>query len=222
MGEGLFRRLKRRDGTIESTFWKTGMRAVKSVLNAPMLAGILLAGAALPARSSTGSEAHLHAREPIAAPAGFRGVCARYEWACARTGRDNAQSGTVLQLAKAVNSSVNSSTRTVSDRRQYGNEEVWALPTSYGGDCEDIVLLKKRELVLRGIAPERLLIATVLDRRRIAHAVLVLRTGDQDLVLDNLKNSILPWRKTGYSFLRMQNPSAPHKWDAVLAGGVFR
>ena len=46
--------------------------------------------------------------------------------------------------------------------------------------------------------------------------------GDEDLVLDNLKNSILPWRKTGYSFLSMQNPSAPHKWDAVLAGGVFR
>jgi predicted transglutaminase-like cysteine proteinase len=222
MGEGCFRRRERRDGTIESIFRKVGMCAVTSVLNAIALTGFVLAGAALPAWSGTGSEAHLLARQPIAAPVGFKGVCARYEWACARSGRDNAQSGSALQLAKVVNTSVNRTTRSVSDRRQYGNEEVWALPTSYGGDCEDIVLLKKRELIRQGIAPERLLIATVLDRRRSAHAVLVLRTGDEDLVLDNLKNRILPWRKTGYSFLRMQNPSAPHKWDAVLAGGMFR
>ena len=161
-------------------------------------------------------------RKPIAAPEGFRGVCARYKWACARSGRGIGKADGVLRVAKAVNTSVNRSTRAVSDLRQYGDEEVWALPTSLGGDCEDIALLKKRELIKRGIAPERLLIATVLDRNRGSHAVLVLRTGDEDLVLDNLKNSILPWRKTGYSFLSMQNPSAPHKWDAVLAGGVFR
>ena len=94
-----------------------------------------------------------------------------------RSGRGIGKADGVLRVAKAVNTSVNRSTRAVSDLRQYGDEEVWALPTSLGGDCEDIALLKKRELIKRGIAPERLLIATVLDRNRGSHAVLVLRTG---------------------------------------------
>ncbi|MGB3316324.1 MAG: transglutaminase-like cysteine peptidase [Albidovulum sp.] len=198
-----------------------GKGLATSVLILTAIVGFGLIGMAQPARSGTGTETHLVPRQPIAAPTGFNGVCDRYIWACARGGYDTEQIG-VLHLAKTVNASVNRTTRAVSDRRQYGDEEVWALPTSFGGDCEDIVLLKKRELVLRGVAPESLLIATVLDNRRAAHAVLVLRTGDEDLVLDNLKNRILPWQKTGYSFLRMQNPEAPHKWDAVLAGGVFR
>lgn len=222
MGEGDFRCLKRRDRRGVSSFSVSGSRIAANVLSLAAAVGVALLMTALPVRSGTGGEAHLRPRQPIAAPAGFRGVCARYEWACAKSGRGIGAADNDLQLAKAINTSVNRKTRAVSDRQQYGDDEVWALPTSFGGDCEDIVLLKKRELIQRGVAPERLLIATVLDRRKSAHAVLVFRTGDEDLVLDNLKNSILPWRKTGYSFLRMQNPSAPNRWDAVLAGGVFR
>lgn len=172
-----------------------------------------------PAVLATTYDAHILPQKPIAAPSGFQGVCARYVWACARSGA--AVGAPDLDLVRAVNRAVNRKTRALSDRRQYGSDEVWALPTSSGGDCEDIVLLKKLELVSQGFPPEALLIATVLDRRRMSHAVLVLRTGDVDLVLDNLRDQILPWRKTGYSFMRMQNPSAPHRWDAVLAGGEF-
>ncbi len=222
MKDGHLRRPKGRGGRVESRPKTSGTRASLRILAFAAVAGLATLTAAFPARSGTGGDAHIVSRKPIAAPDGFKGVCARYKWACARSGRGLGTADGALQLAKFVNTSVNRSTRSMSDRRQYGNEEVWALPTSRGGDCEDIVLLKKRELIQRGVAPEHLLIATVLDRNRASHAVLVLRTGDEDLVLDNLKNSILPWRKTGYSFLRMQNPSAPHKWDAVLAGGVFR
>ncbi len=168
------------------------------------------------------SDPYIHPRKPIAAPEGFAGICDRYRWACARGGTGGLAGAQAVRVAKAINAAVNRTTRAISDRRQYGTEEVWALPTAAGGDCEDIVLLKKMKLIGEGVAPDRLLIATVLDRRGGSHAVLVLRTEEEgDLVLDNLGNRVVPWTKTGYSFLRMQNPSSPRKWDAVFAGGMF-
>jgi predicted transglutaminase-like cysteine proteinase len=117
---------------------------------------------------------------------------------------------------------VNRQVRPITDRRQYRRDEHWALPTSRGGDCEDFALLKKRELIALGVPADKLLIATVLDRKRQPHAVLVLSTLQGDYVLDNLTSRIKPWGQTGYSFLRMQDPRAPERWVAVLAGGIFK
>ena len=109
--------------------------------------------------------------------------------------------------------------RAIEDDRQYGVAEHWALPTRTGGDCEDFALLKKRELVSVGIDPSRLLLATVLDRQRNPHAVLVFRSDAGDLVLDNLTNQIRPWRATRYMFLQMQDPDRPTRWVNVFASG---
>ena len=54
-----------------------------------------------------------------------------------------------------------------------------------------------------------------------SHAVLVVRTHKGDVVLDNMTSRILPWKRTGYAFLKMQNPEQPAKWDAIWAGGVL-
>jgi predicted transglutaminase-like cysteine proteinase len=163
----------------------------------------------------------LSAKQAIAAPSGSAGICSRYAWACARTGHLNMTDEAALRLARGVNSAVNRQTHPISDRAQYGVEERWALPTPRGGDCEDVVLLKKKALISQGISPDRLLIATVLDRNRGSHAVLVLRTAAGDYVLDSLVSSIKPWRATGYSFLKMQNPASPSHWNAIFAGGIF-
>jgi predicted transglutaminase-like cysteine proteinase len=63
--------------------------------------------------------------------------------------------------------------------------------------------------------------ATVLDKRVSSHAVLVLRTGQGDYVLDNATNQILPWTKTGYTFLKLQDPKRKSTWRAVMEGGLF-
>jgi len=76
-------------------------------------------------------------------------------------------------------------------------------------------LLKKRDLIKAGIDPRKLLLATVLDTRKNAHAVLVYRSSQGDLVLDNLTNRIKPWSDTRYLFLRMQDPKQPRKWVGV-------
>ena len=66
------------------------------------------------------------------------------------------------------------------------------------------------------MAPNRLLVAVVLDRKRQPHAVLVLRSDMGDFVLDNLNKRVLPWQKTGYAFLRMQDPRDPTRWVSVM------
>ena len=160
-------------------------------------------------------------RAEVTAPPGAQGICAMYDWACAKTNRTILVDDALMQTVRAVNSRANRSIRPISDFNQYRVMERWSLPTARGGDCEDYALYKKRELIRAGIPAEQLLIAVVLDRKRQPHAVLILRTGTQDLVLDNMNSRILPWQKTGYTFLRLQNPRQPSGWVSVMAGGML-
>lgn len=208
---------------------RSAAAALFARIKTPLSCGALVAasafmiGAATPAQAvGPSSDAFLVAKRSVAAPKGSVGLCTNYRWACARTGSRGVSNEAALRLAKAVNNRVNRTTREIEDLAQYGREEHWALPTATGGDCEDFALLKKKKLIESGVASETLLMATVLDRDLRSHAVLVMRTDDGDLVLDNLSNRILPWKRTGYTFLRMQNPSSPRRWDAIIAGGVAR
>ncbi|WP_372574400.1 transglutaminase-like cysteine peptidase [Ruegeria jejuensis] len=149
------------------------------------------------------------------APSGANDLCRSYAWACAGSRGQRLDSALEFDLVRQVNRQVNAVTRDVTDRQQYNMEEKWALPTRMGGDCEDFALLKKRDLIRLGVDPRRLLLATVLDRRRNAHAVLIYRSSQGDLVLDNLSNQIRPWKATGYIFLRMQDPRRPRSWVGV-------
>lgn len=162
-------------------------------------------------------------RMEVPAPAGAKDLCRVLGWACARStpsAGPAAPAAAVVDLARQVNLGVNRHVAPLSDESQYRRAEHWALPTARGGDCEDFALLKKRELMARGVAPERLLLATVLDLEQASHAVLILRTDAGDLVLDNLTDRIATWRETGYTFLRMQDPADPSRWTAVVAGGL--
>ncbi|MCA0906648.1 transglutaminase-like cysteine peptidase [Ruegeria marisrubri] len=148
-------------------------------------------------------------------PSGAANLCAEYKWACAEKRSVSMSSQQELKVVEQVNRRVNRSTREVTDQSQYKMTERWALPTDRGGDCEDFALLKKRDLIHAGVDPSKLLIATVLDTRRVPHAVLVYRSSNGDLVLDNLTNRIKPWTATRYLFLRMQDPNRPGRWVGV-------
>ncbi|MEY4983240.1 MAG: hypothetical protein RIR62_1506 [Pseudomonadota bacterium] len=156
---------------------------------------------------------------PVAPPAGAAALCRTLPFACAG-GQGAAVPATVMAEIARINRAANR-IPALTDQAQYGRAEVWALPTARGGDCEDIVLLKKRALLRAGIAPDRLLIATVLDPNRAGHAVLILRAEAGDLVLDNLTDAILRWDRTGYAFLRVQDPAAPDRWVTSFAGGFL-
>jgi predicted transglutaminase-like cysteine proteinase len=175
-----------------------------------------------PALAGSSNGAFLVGHRPITAPAGFHGLCSKYGWVCARSNRASISQNAALKVARAVNLQVNRQTRQIDDQKQYGKEEYWTLPSKRGGDCEDLVLLKKKTLLERGVSSETLLIATVLDRNLNSHAVLILRTKKGDLVLDSLTNKIVTWKQTGYTFLKLQDPRSLSRWQAVLAGGVIK
>ena len=192
------------------------------------LRGLVLAAAgmaALVAGTGTlhaGQDAFLTARMTVSSPAGANDLCQRYPWACMRSAGAAKISGDQLDYAIKLNRQINREVRSISDQAQYGRMEYWALPTARGGDCEDFALLKKKQLIAAGLDPQALLISTVLDRNRNAHAVLVMRTVHGDYILDNLRNEVKHWRQTGYTFLRMQDPADPRKWTAVIDGGIMR
>ncbi|MBM9593279.1 transglutaminase-like cysteine peptidase [Roseitranquillus sediminis] len=182
-----------------------------------VLAPLVILGTALAAPSADAG-AFLGARMAVDPPSGAQALCQTYDWACARSAASAPLTPEQVDVAKRVSRAVNQQFREISDQSQYGREEVWALPTSRGGDCEDFALIKKRELIARGLPADRLMLASVLDRKRKSHAVLVIRTESGDLVLDNLTDRVLPWHRTGYMFLRMQNPQDAAGWVAVLEG----
>lgn len=182
---------------------------------------LMLALSGLPVVAAAGSDrAILPIKAPVRAPDGASALCTTYPWACA-TGTGAAIGMAELMVIRQVNDRGNRLIIPLTDAEQYGRAEVWALPTAAGGDCEDYVLWKKRELVMAGLSPDRLLIATVLDRDRASHAVLIVRTGAGDLVLDNVTDDILLWDQTGYAFLRVQDPDAPTRWRTSFSGGFL-
>jgi predicted transglutaminase-like cysteine proteinase len=97
--------------------------------------------------AAANSKAFLYAKSATTAPPGAQRLCTRYKWACKRSGKSRVNSTVALEIAKLVNSQVNRQTRQIEDQRQYGKAEYWALPSSRGGDCEDLVLLKKKKLI---------------------------------------------------------------------------
>jgi predicted transglutaminase-like cysteine proteinase len=104
--------------------------------------------------------------------------------------------------------------RALTDQEIYGVEERWVMPTTVG-DCEDYVLLKQKMLIQRGFAPSDLLITVVLQPNGDGHAVLVVRTDRGDFVLDNMRNKVLLWSDTEYTFLKRQSSKNAGQWVKI-------
>jgi predicted transglutaminase-like cysteine proteinase len=113
-----------------------------------------------------------------------------------------------MSQLQQINSQVNSTIREVSDLEQYGREDVWALPTSGKGDCEDFALLKRKILIERGWPSAALSVAVGSTAQGEAHAVLLVSTAQGQYVLDNLTSSILSPERTGHTFYARQSGRA--------------
>ncbi len=82
------------------------------------------------------------------------------------------------------------------------------------GDCSDYAVTKRHELLARGWPSGALLLAEVILPSREHHLVLVVRTREDDLVLDNLSSDIRPASQSDYRWLRMQRKDNPNYWLA--------
>ncbi len=117
-----------------------------------------------------------------------------------------------------VNDHVNSTIVEVSDMEQYGREDVWTLPTSGKGDCEDFALLKRKLLVQRGWPASALSVSLGMTAQGEAHAVLTVATNQGDYVLDNLRSAVLPAGRTGITFHSRQSGAKPGRWVSATTG----
>jgi predicted transglutaminase-like cysteine proteinase len=113
-----------------------------------------------------------------------------------------------------VNERVNSSILAVTDRDHWGVLDQWDYPDDGLGDCEDIQLLKRKLLVQAGLPHRALRMTAVIDDQGQGHAVLMALTDQGDFILDNKRAAILPWRQTGYTFIKREG-SAGNAWVAL-------
>ena len=120
------------------------------------------------------------------------------------------------RLLYQINNFVNHKIAPVTDQDLYGVAENWTYPTT-AGDCEDYLLLKKRQLEKLGFPAKSLRITVVLQEKGEGHAVLTVTTAEGDYVLDNRRNEILLWNDTNYTFLKRQSESDPRRWVSLLS-----
>ena len=108
-----------------------------------------------------------------------------------------ARARTKIELVRQVNIQVNHAIAYRSDMMNYGVLDYWASPEETArrgaGDCEDIAIAKLWMLTKLGIPDTNMQVVIVKDLRRGAgHAVLNVRIGESNLILDNMTDTVVP------------------------------
>lgn len=200
------------------------MGMVGKVLMAGLLCLLALSAPALASKKAGASAQEYGETLP---PIGFVEFCQRNAEACDQRPagkRKLAMDDEKWLLVRMVNAFVNGAIAPVTDETLYGTPEYWTIPAD-AGDCEDIVLLKKKILQQKGIPAEALRITVVLDEQGEGHAVLTLVTTRGDFVLDNRRNDIRSWHAANYTMLKRQSAEDPRKWvslESSSKGSAFR
>lgn len=160
--------------------------------------GVVLAGALVPAAAVAASRA----------PLGYQLMCLKSPQECKGGGSASVKATEdVLQTLKRVNAHVNRAIKPRNDR----GADVWTASAT-SGDCEDYVLAKRRALVKAGFSASALRIAYVKTRSGEGHAILVVKTSQGELVLDNLNGSVRPLSQSGYRIVSMSGAN-PMSWS---------
>ncbi len=119
-----------------------------------------------------------------------------------------------------VNRSVN---RDITPQRNEGGvlTEEWLISPKYG-DCNDYAVTKRHELLELGWPSRTLLLSEVVIASGEHHLVLVARTSDGDVVLDNLNANVYPVSKAHHGWVRIQSPGNPKFWSTVRYAAPMR
>ncbi|WP_245520236.1 transglutaminase-like cysteine peptidase [Mesorhizobium sp. M00.F.Ca.ET.217.01.1.1] len=150
-------------------------------------------------------------------PPAFYSFCSRQPSLCSTAGGTKvvALRPQLSAQLNEINLSVNSRITEVSDRAVVGKNDDWRVPT-VSGDCEDIAILKKLELMKRGW-PASALLLTVASYHGEGHTVLTVRTNEGDLVLDNLTGAVRDWSSTPYNYFARQAQGNGRRWERIGA-----
>jgi predicted transglutaminase-like cysteine proteinase len=148
-------------------------------------------------------------------PYGWVDFCHRYEGECeggATEPLDVHLSAKALREINKVNVWVNTHVEPVSDMDHWGVVDQWDYPSDGRGDGEDYALLKRKMLADMGFPRQALLMTVVRDHNGEGHAILTVKTDGGEFVLDNLSDAMLPWKETGYRFVKRQSQRDQNVW----------
>jgi predicted transglutaminase-like cysteine proteinase len=100
-----------------------------------------------------------------------------------------------LVLIRKANLAVNHAIRYQLDPVTYGREDYWATPVETAqhgaGDCEDFAIMKMGMLAAFGLPLSSMQVVVLKDtKRNIGHAVLNVRVGEMNYILDNLTDQV--------------------------------
>lgn len=118
--------------------------------------------------------------------------------------------GELARQLRAINDSVNRSIRPVADAP---GRDRWTVGGARG-DCEDYAITKKQALLREGWPSSALVVALARTRGQ-QHALLIVRTSAGDFALDNLRNGIVGWNRTGYRYEKVQSPRDMWVWHRL-------
>jgi predicted transglutaminase-like cysteine proteinase len=155
-----------------------------------------------------------------APPPGYIGFCIRFPDQC-KTSATKTDAVAITpanwKLLSDINFAVNREIWPEEDQKHYGRGEYWTIPTDGYGDCEDISLTKRKRLMDAGLPEQALRIAVVETSSLETHAVLTVVTDRGDFVLDNLRQEITTWDKSGYRWIERQDPALPTGWASLAS-----
>ena len=182
-----------------------------------LLGALLLVSTGFAGASEPGGTAFMQTTGKTSQPIGHYDFCHRYPAECSVRSEGSSRVTLTPELWNqlvTVNSAVNLAITPATDEQVYGKAEYWEYPTTRG-DCEDIVLLKRRDLIAEGWPVGALLITVVRQRNGEGHAVLTVETDRGDLVLDSLQPRVLVWTDTDYQYVKRQSEFNSGQWVAI-------
>lgn len=153
---------------------------------------------------------------PSLAPMAFIRFCNKYPQDCEARSTPSppvALTATRMDELAAVNRAVNRAIEPQADNRRVSQEE-WLL-SPRAGDCNDYAVSKRHRLIARGWPSRSLLLTEVVLPSGKHHLVLVVRTQEDDFVLDNLADDIRPVSQRHYKWVRGQQEKNPKLWSIV-------
>jgi predicted transglutaminase-like cysteine proteinase len=174
-----------------------------------------------PTRGLKSAVERLRFERPALPPMAFTMYCLRYPAQCKPRGM--LFRGGLVHLTEArrselmqVNLAVNGRIRPQRNEGGVATEEWLINPET--GDCNDYAVTKRHDLIAKGWPPRALLLSEVKLASGEHHLILVVRTQEGDVVLDNMTDSLRAWNRTPYRWVRMQTPADPSMWSTVAQG----
>jgi len=196
------------------------IRYARRAIAAALIVGAVLAGAAHASAAQLidfGNAAFAPVTGDTSIPVGAADFCKRYVSECTV----NARQVDAVQLTEAnwqqlleVNTYYNTTIVPETDEQLYHVAEYWTYPHGYG-DCEDIALAKRRQLIQDGWPASTLLMTVAREADGEGHAVLMVRTDRGDFILDNQDSLIRDWKDSPYHLLKRQSQVNAAKWVGI-------